>query len=291
MQAHPALPVRDAVIEVQGNPETAVPLLTDVVADKKRERNFRVNCAQMLREIGTPVSPAYWPKLEETIKDNSEDAVIRIDAAYFLLRADKQLSTTTKNFILDIAERFLRDGTERAHVRMMIMRQMVGNPRATDIMLNQINRGIDLGPSIHVLGKLKDQRAIDPIARLLEAHRKERQFPRTRAYLALGEIGGRKTYDILIQCLPKEQDETEQHSLLLGIGLSRDSRAKAMLLGLLKKPESYMAAVDGLRYYGDKSVVPVLEAELQRKDLSETRKYVVRRTIDALEKGETTPVW
>jgi hypothetical protein len=284
--------LNQTIAMLQSGGSVATQLLFERLADKKRELAFRANCAQMIREMGAAIPAAELPAIRAMIGGSREDTSLRIYAAHFLLR-DKQAAESDKKVILDLAENIMRSGGDKANVGLLIMPHFRGNARASQIMLDELKRGGEQGPSLHVLGKVGHPGAVGPIESLLNSRFSDRAFPyKTRAYLALGEIGGPRAYDSLLGYLAREKSEREQHMIVRGLGLTRDPRAKAQLLRYLSDgPDHfYTSALRALQYFGDTSVIPELERELARQQ-NPHRRQKIQALIEALKAGRTAAEW
>lgn len=280
-----------AIMELKNNPEVSVPLLFESFRDASKKRDFRADCGEILSEMKEPISPEQVQALTALMRNSHEEPLLRIYAAQFMLR-DNAIASTSKSEILNMADRFLQEGKEKAFVRLSIMPQFVGDAKAVKVMLKELQRGSEIGPSLWVLGKLKGREAIQPIAQLLGSQFDNKDFPKTRAYLSLGEIGGGQAYDVLLGYLGKERKETKQHIILRAIGLTRDPRAKNFLIDYLQnKPiDFYVSTLRGMQYFGDGTLIPVLEKELQRP-LPAYEKSMLEKTIKAIKDGQTNPEW
>lgn len=282
--------VSNAISDLQKNPSVGVPLLTEAFVDKTKDRNFRIHCAQILRDAGRPIPSDGLAKMEVTVRDASEDLVVRVDAAHFLIRDRKPLAPAVKRSVIALARDALRKDTQNPHVRLMIIRPLVGDSDAEELMLDELRRKADLDPTVLLLGKMKSGRAIDPIVRLLRSG--DKGFHKTRGYLALGEIGGPQAFDALKTFLQQNPGEMDRRMILIGLGLTKDSRARSILLDHFHSAgvEYFGASLQGLRYLGDKSVIPILEKELE-KPLTPGQSQIIRRTIFSINAGGESPDW
>lgn len=280
-----------AILDLANNPESAGPPLLDIFLDKTRGRDFRANCGDIFSHARTAAPPNYSAPLTNIMRDTKEDSRLRVYAAEFLLR-DKHISTSTKSAILSMTEQFLREGKEQANIRLSIFPEFAGDSRAISIMLKELERGGEMGPTLWTLGKLKGRSAVPVIAKLLATQGDNKDFPKSRAYLAIGEIGGTQSYDQLLNYFSAEKDRTMRHVIVYAIGLSRDTRAKDYLLKQLNHAANpyYVSALKGLQYFGDASVLPRLELEIQ-KGLPPYEELCVKKTMLAIKAGDTNPSW
>jgi hypothetical protein len=286
--------IDQAIAELQKNPEVSMPLLAEAFTDGKRDQRFRVAAGQILREIVKPLPPEFDARLEMVIKDSAEPPSIRIYAAHLRLAPGKDVSTAVKNSILDMAEKFIREGKDDGNLRLLVFSRLVGNERAGQIMVQELQKGKEVDSTLWVLGKIKAPSSIASIATVLSKKqaRGATNATKTRGYLALGEIGGAKAYDLLSGYLAHEKDRRQQRLLLRAVGLTHDPRAKQLLLDYLlkKRGQYYTSALRGLEYLGDPSVVPVLEEEL-KKPLDEHTRFKIHRAIESVQKGPVTAEW
>ncbi|MCX5786927.1 MAG: hypothetical protein NTX64_00230 [Elusimicrobia bacterium] len=282
--------VQKALIDLQKNPKIAVPLLSKSFIDKTKDRAFRLNCAQLLRESGENMPVEDSAKLETVVVDPREDPLIRVFAAHFILRESERHPTALKGTIANMAVDFLRKGKETDFVRMLIIPGLAGSPQIERILLEELRAEHDLDATLYALGRIRSQNAVSPIVRLLKSKRAGKDFYKTRGYLALGEIGGAAAYGHLVEFLATEPSEIERNMILLAIGRSRDPRAKSLLTDfLLQKPNGYyITALRALRLLGDPSVIPTLERECE-KPLPAYQKGWVIKTISAIKEHDKEP--
>lgn len=288
--------IQTAIGDLKNHPEISSPLLADHFIDRAKEAAYRANCAEILREMGYRLPESYAPKLKAIIREGKESPILRIDAANLLLRSRSPLDTRSRKSIREMAARFLRDGKEPGRVYQLILKELVALKDAgtETLLLNELQRGADVGPALHALGKLGSRSAAAPIAATLNAHMSDRFYPRSRGYLALGEIGGSRAFDLLSDFLQREKSSTEKGIILSALGLTKDPRAKDTLLGFVtaEKPGiNPHAALEGLQYLGDKSVIPLLKKELEKEPASSHNRFWLQRTIDALNAGRDRPDW
>ncbi|MFC1679042.1 HEAT repeat domain-containing protein [Elusimicrobiota bacterium] len=138
---------------------------------------------------------------------------------------------------------------------------------------------------------MKCEKLIDVIRRELQSPNPEKHFRKVRMYLALGDIGGERAFDLLFRQLDQEKgQESQQRRILRAMGATKDPRAKSILIEHLRGRRHYIAALDGLRYLGDSSTVDVLEEEL-RKDLSPYQRRMVAAAIAAIRAGDDHLSW
>lgn len=288
----PGAEVQNAVAELQENPKMAVPLFSKAFIDKTKARTFRLNCAQLLRESGYAVPAEDATKLETVVEDSKEDPLIRVFAAYFILKDMNRHPASLEKSIANMASEFFRKGKEKDFVRMLLVPQLAGSPQLEEIMLEELHAGHELNVTINALGKLRAKSAISPIVRLLRSKNAGKTFYKTRGYLALGEIGGPLAFDRLVEFLAVEQSLIERKMILMGIGRTRDPRAKDFLVDyLLRKPNSYyMISLDALRLTGDPAVIPIFEAELA-KPLPSYEKNQIERMLEAVKRHDYDPAY
>ncbi|MEK7389444.1 MAG: HEAT repeat domain-containing protein, partial [Elusimicrobiota bacterium] len=146
---------------------------------------------------------------------------------------------------------------------------------------------------LHMLGKRKSNAVVVMVRGELKANNPERLFSKSRMYLALGDVGSQDAYNVLVTQLPRERDRTSHSQILMAIGVTKNPAAKDLLIGELKKPwqVNTWAAVEGLRFLGDPSVTPILEAELNRDVPAPSYKETVRRAISKINTGDDKPFW
>lgn len=242
----------------------------------------------MLREMGGRLADGELASVDAVFRDPKEDPVLRIDAAQLLLTRRDRLTAETKRAIFAMARAYLREGIEKPHLRLCVIQPLIGELEAEQLMLEELRRGADLGQSMHMLGKMRSRRAVPLIAALLDS---QKSFYRTRAYLALGEIGTKEAATVLLRWLPK--DPSEQNMILMALGATRDPRAKEPLLRHLSpwNPDFFGAALEGLQHLGDPSTLPALERALQEPNLPAFDRKLIERTIAAVKKGGIPPQW
>jgi HEAT repeat protein len=284
--------ISDAINVLRGNPEIARPLLLDAFSGRRRKVQFRATCAHILREIGVRLPPDRIAAFSQIVRDESENEALRIDAAHFLLGGMQPVTSNLRGDVLKLADESLKRRTNAAHVRLMIIQRMIGDSGAERLMMRELDRGIDLDPTLNLLGKMKSRQAVDSIIGLLNSKSRGMSFSKTRAVLALGEIGDKRAADELFAMLGRENRVLDRRILLLAIGLSKDARARNALLGHLRDANDsfYGAALQGLRYLGDRSTIPILQKELER-GLPPDVDARVRKTIESIQNGGEAATW
>ena len=284
--------IGSAINDLRASPDTAGTPLTEALVDNSKDRSFRIICAQTLRESGASTTPILFPKLENIIRDAHDAPILRIYAAYFILRDNKKITGQMRSYIKRTSMQFMREGQEKTSVRMLLLPQFKDDRETQDFMISQLESKQDLGPTLATIGKMRSTLAVKPIKKLIGTHRKDKDFPLTRAYLALGQIGGDEAYKTLITCLNEEPVELERDMILRAIGLTKHQGAKEILIDYLRsKPVGYYtASLAGLAYLADPSTIPVLENELNR-DLEPYLKQEINRTIQYINHGGREPEW
>lgn len=283
--------VASAIVDLRANPDASIPVLIEGFIEKHNDRNFRALCAHTLREMGAPIPSDSFQKLEGLFRDLREDPLLRVDAAHFLIRDHRNTPRSLKDGVLALASELLRSNKESAHVRLLLIRPLMNESRAHTIMLDELDRKSDLDQTLLLVGKMRILQAVPTITNLLANHSQGNRFSRTRAYLALGEIGGAQAANALIVAYRNHPKRMDRRILLLALGLSKDSRAKRILLDNLKqRGDTYGAAIQGLGYLGDKSTVAALQQELE-ETAAPDKKSALRRAVVAIDSGGATPDW
>lgn len=287
--------IRAAMDELRRHPEISVPLLADQFTNDTKPADFRANCAELIRETGRRIPDSHREKLKTILGNNHEGPIVRIDAANLLLRTQSKADKPTLKLIREAAAKFLRQSIEPGRVYQLILRDLVAakDPGTEDLLLAELHRGANLGPTLHALGKMASKKAIRPISDALYARLSDRFFPRSRGYLALGEIGGPSAYDALIALLSREPDKSNRHMIVWALGLTKDPRAKASLLQYIEKkdpPDFYAPALQGLAYLGDAELVHHLQRLLSDEPAPFKRERL-QKCIDDLRAGATKPDW
>ena len=141
--------------------------------------------------------------------------------------------------------------------------------------------------AINLLGALRDQRAVGPLARQLEV---PPNHMRVAIVMALAWIGGPAAMRVLTQALhhPSEDTRVAAASCLGWVG---SESARQPLARALKDPAERVrvAAATSLAWMGDsRAFGPLMETFWQREEaernhiLEELRRYDLRRTISSL---------
>ena len=292
-----AAQVKSSLQRLKNNPDAATSLFMSAFFDPKRDMNFRINCAGFLREIGKPIPSIYEKKLQAIVENTSENSILRIDAANMLLSEEVAVKPAVRAVISRRMQELYktgRAGEEKPHIRLHVFPLLKGDAQLEAVLIAELSRtsSEDLGPTLQVLGKMQTRAAIPPIKRLLDENFKSKKFPKTRAYLALGRIGGEQAYNTLVGYLPREKNITQKNMILFGIGLTKSSNAKNFLLNCKERKSSNHdgAVLQAFRFLGDTSVIPALEQE--RQETSDPgKKSDIQLAIDIIRKGGETPPW
>ncbi|MBZ0280216.1 MAG: HEAT repeat domain-containing protein [Anaerolineae bacterium] len=114
---------------------------------------------------------------------------------------------------------------------------------------------VSLGIAANVLGKLQDQRAVEPLLDVLASRRERDGFLRSMAALALSELGDTRAIEVLAMNM-FDEDAILRTNVMLSLGKFNDLRVFEFLIQGLDDEDSNvrLAATNGLRKLGDMRV-------------------------------------
>jgi len=141
----------------------------------------------------------------------------------------------------------------------------LGSRRAVSPLIKTLNRDVPLRPfSIGALGKIKDQRAIPYLEKMI--FEKDSQTV-VAAVLALKEVSGNEAIPIFVKAL-RGADDYSCQALANALGKLRDPQTAPALGEILQKPENRPrcapAAADALGWVGSQEGVGPLMAQLSQ---------------------------
>jgi len=276
--------------------------------DRTNIKSARVICSQCLAGSGSRMTTTQLSQVMGILRDKRDNPLARVEAAIVLLNAapSPELKEEIKQTIFGI----YRQGHNQSHIRMSILRpHYVGDKDVLDFLTQQLlaepNPSRRNGILDH-LAHMQIDGLVDIIAKELDPSTSKGLFSSTRMHLALGNIGGEEAFDLLRKRWDVVSDQTEKNLILQSLGATRDHRAKIFLLDFIhtRSKEYYISAIKGLQFFGDPSVIPILEKELAAPTVSAgptsddpvraINTYEaswLRHAIAGLQSGDTKPNW
>lgn len=291
----PDTKLQEAIRTLRENLGDATPSLVDCLTDKGKSRAARMVCSLVMRNGAGNIGLRRRERLLALMRDAGEDQPPRIEAAAILLRNKPEPSPALKREIRRMAISLYKTGEHKDHIMMSVFDQFPDDVEVRDFIVDQLSEEPNASRRdglILVLGKRKFKGLIPIIEKELNSGNPERLFSKTRMYLALGDIGGEQAFDLLVKSLDKEKDSSGKAMILRGIGVTKHAGAKVFLLSHVKEdPGQYgAAALRGLEFLGDPSVIPVLEGELE-KGYTGSRRDLILLTIERIRTGDTRTPW
>jgi HEAT repeat protein len=214
---------------------------------------------------------------------NKEDAVFDEDAATHFLKLLDKVSITPLCHLLS--------GLENIKGRRIVTEALVTLGRGDiKVLLRHLEdpRWYFVRNIIHIIGRIGDKSAIEPLGRILN-HEDIRV--RREAVRALGMIGGPQARDLLIKAL-KDSDGSVRTSSARALSVMKDPSAiEALLLEVNKKDFLQRAPSEKKEFFyvlgenGGKQVEEVLIKILKRKSLFRKSRNDEMRALAALSLG------
>lgn len=285
-----------AMMILHKNPRVSTPLLADCFTDRAKEMDLRMICSGVLEKNTSHITREQQVAFEAVLQDEGEQLLPRMQAAILLLNSRPLPSSSTRKKIKQVSFRCYKEGKHKSHILMAIFSHFRDDSDIEKFLVEQLYEEADYSRRnglLYALGKRKNKAALSIIEKELRSENPQKFLRKTRMYLALGDIGGKHAFNILLEQLHKEKNSTEQAMILYALGASKDPRAKDVLLDfVLTEPRTQnIAAMDGLKYLGDPAAIPALEKELRRTGLSAYEKRRLRKTIDAIRNGDDATGW
>ena len=287
--------LNEAVEKLLGRPEQSTPRLFGCFADKSKARDSRMLCVRVLQKMGVP-GVSYQQDLLKIMRDSKEDPLPRVDAATMLLEDHANTTPAIVKEIKQLAFALYREESSKDYVVNRILNRLPSDMDVEQFLVKAAKTEPDQSRRdglLHILGKRKSKAVVAMVVSELKSNKPEHLFSKSRMYLALGDVGSQEAYDALVVQLPREKDHKSHSQILMAIGATKNPRAKALLVKELQKPwqVNTWAAVEGLRFLGDPSVIPVLESELNRDVPAPSYKETVRSAISKIKSGDDKPFW
>lgn len=284
-----------AVEKLLGRPDESTPRLFDCFADKSKSKDSRMLCVRVLQKVGR-VSGTSRQKLLSIMRDGSDHPLPRIDAATMLLEDRASLGGPVINEIKQLGFTLYREGSYKDYVVSRILNRFPNDAEIEQFMVTAAKTEPDKSRRdglLHILGKRKNKTIVGMIRSELKSAKPEKLFSKARMYLALGDVGTQESFDLLVEQLPREKDATQHSQILMAMGVTKNPGAKDILIADLNKPWriNTWAAVEGLRFLGDPTVIAVLEKELVRDVPAPSYKDDVRKAIERIKSGDDKPFW
>jgi hypothetical protein len=265
--------------------------LTQVVRDKGKDIRYRWQCLHLLddRRFCGHLTRNHFTILAEEVDDGADDIRLRLGIASAIAvhceKPDQRIRELLKHAAIDNLGNLL----VRTDVSV-ILRRYEGDPEVEQALFRQLEIDRDSNSVIYILGKIRSKKAVKCILDILEAGKGN--LYKSRAHLALGDIGGDEVCQYLISFLHREKDRTDKDIILYAIGRTKSKMARGVLEEYLHKDSGMhlYAALEGLRLLGEKSVIPQLREDLL-KATNEDRRSEIVRTLEALRANDDAPRW
>jgi len=179
---------------------SAIPIMIDVLKDKKRDWRLRFFIAQMMWETETFQDKRFAEELIKIVKDTTDNVAVRANVANVVGRIGNK----------EIVEPLLRilEDEKDGSVRLAIVRSF---------------------PTF-----CGDERTINLMVKIL-SDRRENNIVRKCAAFKLGEIGGEKVIKILRNALKECKDGQVKVGIIWGLRSTKDPRAIDPLIEELRK--------------------------------------------------------
>ncbi|MFC1678734.1 HEAT repeat domain-containing protein [Elusimicrobiota bacterium] len=292
----PDVNLQEAIKKLDADPVRATPGLVDCFSDAGRNRNGRLICSEVLQRNPSKLTPQHKERFLSIVRSEREHPLPRIEAAILLLKSAPPPSAAIKDEIKRMAIKIYKEGKHQSHIRMSVFGPyFIGDREVEDFLVDQLSEEPDLSRRSGILDRLahmRCRRLVDLIEDDLESKSPGTLGMKNRLYLALGNLGGARAFEVLRKSFDKESDETLKNLILQAAGATKAPGAKEFLLTHLGSPHThYIAAINGLKYLGDSSTIPILERELTEKGLNDYEKYWVRTAIAAIQSGNNAPNW
>ncbi|MCA9500734.1 MAG: HEAT repeat domain-containing protein [Nitrospirales bacterium] len=210
--------------------------------------------------------------VEEQVKDEIDIQIDLLNDSEWVVRREAviTLGEMGDERCIEPLVRCLRDGDWQVREAAVEAIAMIGSP-AVDLLLRYI-RDYDARKSvIKVLGKINDERVLDPLISML--HNDEFKDDATWALAELGQPAvGR-----LLECL-KNQDEVVRKQAILALGEIKDSSSVDLLIERLQDPDWFirLSSAAALEKIGDSRGREAIKPLMKDPDL------VVRLRIERM---------
>src|SRR5208282_3975482 len=136
--------------------------------------------------------------------------------------------------VKQIAFDLVKKGKSPGLVYNLVLSHFQGDAEVETFLLDKLKTDPDKNSAIQALGKIRSARALDEIKNLLDSNEAGKSFHKVRAYLAMGDIGGDKAFDYLMEYFKKEKPSLDKDDILFAIGRTKTSRAKVFLIDRLQ---------------------------------------------------------
>ena len=210
--------------------------------------------------------------VEEQVKDEIDIQIDLLDDNDWVIRREAviTLGEMGDERCIEPLVRCLRDGDWQVREAAVEAVSMIGSP-AVDLLLRYVRDYDARKPVIKTLGKINDERVLDPLISMLQND----EF-KDDATWALAELG-KPAVGRLLECL-KSPDEVLRKQAILALGEIKDSASVDSLIERLKDPHwlNRLTAASALEKIGDQRGREAVKPLMKDPDL------VVRLRIERM---------